>query len=254
MLIVLSPAKKLDFETAVCTEKFTVPKRLDRSEQLINKLQRISKKQIRELMDLSNNLAELNIERYKSWNSNFSPDQAKQALLAFKGDVYQGMENETLTADDLNFSQEHLRILSGLHGLLRPLDLIKPYRLEMGTKLSVGGKKNLYQFWGSSVAEDINSQLQKVGSNVLLNLASNEYFKVIDLKVFNGRIITPVFKDMKNGQLKVRFLYAKQARGMMTSYILRNRIVEPEELKSFTGGGYRFTQDLSDTDTWVFTR
>lgn len=254
MLTVLSPAKKLDYETDVCTETFTVPDGLDRSELLINKLRRTSKKKIRELMDLSENLVELNTDRYESWTPDFGSGQTKQALLAFKGDVYQGMENDTLSTSDLDFAQEHLRILSGLHGLLRPLDLIKPYRLEMGTKISVRGKKNLYQFWGSSVAERINEQLQKVNSDTLINLASNEYFKVIDLKKLEANIVTPVFKDLKNGELKVRFLYAKQARGMMTGYILRNRITEPEVLKDFNGGGYRYTKNLSDKNRWVFTR
>ena len=164
------------------------------------------------------------------------------------------MKNDELTAAELSFAQSHLRILSGLYGLLRPLDLIKPYRLEMGTKLSVRGKKDLYAFWGDEITDRVNASLIESGDNTLINLASGEYFKAINTKKLKGKMITPVFKDMKNGQLKVIFLYAKQARGMMTGYILRNGINDAEELKAFSDGGYRFTESLSDDKTWVFTR
>lgn len=254
MITLISPAKKLDYESDVCTEEFTIPEGLDRSEQLINKLQRTSNKKIGELMDLSKNLVELNAERYAQWTSDFTQGQTRQAILAFKGDVYQGMKNETLTEKELQFAQNHLRILSGLHGLLRPLDLIKPYRLEMGTKLAVRGKKDLYGFWGNEITDRLNAALEASGNNTLCNLASGEYFKAVNTKKLKGKIITPVFKDMKNGQLKVIFLYAKQARGMMAGYILRNGINNPEDMKAFSDGGYRFTQDLSDESTWVFTR
>lgn len=254
MITLISPAKKLDYESDVCTEEFTIPEGLDRSAQLINKLQKTSKKGISELMSLSDNLTDLNVERYATWTKDFSEGQRRQALLAFKGDVYQGMKNDELTKADLKFAQDHLRILSGLHGLLRPLDLIKPYRLEMGTKLSVQGKKNLYEFWSDEVTERLNQALSASGNDTICNLASNEYFKAVDTKKLNGNIITPVFKDMKNGKLKVIFLYAKQARGMMAGYILRNRINNAEDLKGFDDGGYRFTEDLSDETTWVFTR
>lgn len=254
MITVISPAKKLDYETEVCTEEFTIPEGLDRSAQLINKLQKTSKKGISELMDLSENLAELNKERYDKWTADFSEGERRQAILAFKGDVYQGMKNDDLNPDDLQFAQNHLRILSGLHGILRPLDLIKPYRLEMGTKLSVKGKKNLYDFWGDEITDRLNAALDASGNDTLCNLASGEYFKAVNEKKLNGKIITPVFKDMKNGKLKVIFLYAKQARGMMAGYILRNRVNDAEDLKGFSDGGYRFTENLSDDTTWVFTR
>ncbi|MGB0918167.1 MAG: peroxide stress protein YaaA [Flavobacteriales bacterium] len=254
MITVLSPAKKLDYQTDVCTEEFTIPEGLDRSAQLINKLQKTSKNKISEMMSLSDNLTNLNAERYENWTEDFTEGELRQAVLAFKGDVYQGMKNDQLTAGELTFAQNHLRILSGLHGLLRPLDLIKPYRLEMGTKLSVRGKKNLYEFWGDEVTNRLNTALEESGNDVLCNLASGEYFKAVNTKKLNAKMITPVFKDMKNGQLKVIFLYAKQARGMMAGYILRNGINNAEDLKGFTDGGYRFTQDLSDDSTWVFTR
>lgn len=254
MITVISPAKKLDYESEICTEKFTIPEGLDRSAQLINKLQKTSKKGISKLMSLSDNLTNLNVERYAKWTEDFSEGDRRQALLAFKGDVYQGMKNDDLNPDDLQFAQNHLRILSGLHGLLRPLDLIKPYRLEMGTKLSVKGKKNLYDFWGDEITDRLNAALDASGNDTLCNLASGEYFKAVNEKKLNGKIITPVFKDMKNGKLKVIFLYAKQARGMMAGYILRNRINDVDDLKGFSDGGYRYTEDLSDDTTWVFTR
>lgn len=254
MITVISPAKKLDYESKVCTEEFTIPEGLDRSAQLINKLQKTSKKQIGELMDLSTNLVELNADRYAQWTPDFTEGETRQAVLAFKGDVYQGMKNEELTPDDLQYAQDHLRILSGLHGLLRPLDLIKPYRLVMGTKLAVRGKKDLYGFWGDEITNRLNAALEASGNDTLCNLASGEYFKAVNTKKLKGKIITPVFKDMKNGQLKVIFLYAKQARGMMAGYILRNRINDAEDMKNFSDGGYRFDENLSDEVTWVFTR
>ena len=254
MITVISPAKKLDYKSDVCTEEFTIPEGLDRSALLVNKLQKTSKKQLSELMSLSDNLTQLNVERYASWTENFDEGETRQALLAFSGDVYQGMKNTELSESDLKFAQHHLRILSGLHGLLKPLDLIKPYRLEMGTKLSVKGKKNLYAFWGDEITNRMNIALDESGNDTLINLASGEYFKAVNTKKLKGKIITPVFKDMKNGQLKVIFLWAKQARGMMSGYILRNQINNPEDLKGFTDGGYQFTEDLSEENVWVFTR
>ena len=254
MITLISPAKKLDYKSSVCTEEFTIPEGLDRSALLINKLQKTSKKKLGELMDLSNNLVDLNAERYASWSEDFTEGETRQALLAFSGDVYQGMQNTELSETDVKFAQDHLRILSGLHGLLRPLDLIKPYRLEMGTKLAVRGKKDLYAFWGDEITNRLNVALEASGNNTLVNLASGEYFKAVNTKKLKANIITPVFKDMKNGQLKVIFLWAKQARGMMSGYILRNKINNAEDLKGFEDGGYRFTPDLSDDRTWVFTR
>lgn len=254
MLTVISPAKKLDFSSKLQTDQFSIPNNLDRSSILIQKLQKTSNRKLGELMDLSKNLVELNADRYAKWTDDFTQGETRQAILAFKGDVYQGMKNDTLTENELIFAQNHLRILSGLHGLLRPLDLIKPYRLEMSTKLAVRGKKDLYGFWGDNIAQSVNIALESSGNDSLVNLASEEYFRAANTKKLKGRIITPVFKDLKNGQLKVIFLWAKQGRGMMAGHILRNAINEPEGLKAFTGGGYCYTHELSDDNTWVFTR
>ena len=254
MITLISPAKKLDYTSKVCTAEFTIPEGLDLSALLINKLQRTSNKKISELMDLSDNLVELNAARYASWTPDFTVGQTRQALLAFKGDVYQGMKNEEFSETELQFAQKHLRILSGLHGLLRPLDLMKPYRLEMGTKLAVNGKKDLYAFWGDEITNRINAAVETSGNDTVCNLASGEYFKAVNPKKLNAEIITPVFKDFKNGTLKVISIHAKHARGMMAGHIIRNEINDVEEIKGFSDGGYRFTSDLSDSNTWVFTR
>ncbi len=254
MLILLSPAKKLDYSKQSVTDRFTLPEDLDRSAELIAVLRKMSVAQIRTLMDLSEDLASLNAERYADWEMDFSHGELKQALLAFKGDVYQGLDTDSMNADDLDFAQDHLRILSGLHGLLRPLDLIRPYRLEMGTKLTVGKAKNLYSFWGNTVTERVGEDLAASGSDVLVNLASAEYFKVLNTKKLGVRVVTPSFKDYKNGQLKSLFLYVKQARGMMAGFAIRERLTEPESLKDFNEGGYRYTDELSDANNWVFTR
>ncbi len=205
-------------------------------------------------MDLSPELTALNFERYHSWNLPFSQKNAKQAILAFQGDVYRKLKAQTLNEKELDFAQEHLRILSGLYGILRPLDLIQPYRLEMGTKLSVSGNKNLYEFWGRKLAENLLKEMEKQNTKVLINLASNEYFKAIKPKNINIPIITPVFKDFKNGQYKVLFLYAKYARGLMTRFIIKNKIDKPEKLKLFDSEGYAFDSNLSTEKEWVFTR
>lgn len=254
MLILLSPAKKLDYSASTINTELTLPDDLERSAKLIGALHKLSVKKIMGLMDLSEDLAQLNYGRYAEWDSNFTKGELKQAVLAFKGDVYQGMDADSMTADDLAFAQQHLRILSGLHGLLRPLDLIRPYRLEMGTKLAVGRSKDLYAFWGDSITERVNAQLSATKSDVLVNLASAEYFKAVKAKKLTAQIITPSFKDYKNGQLKSLFLYVKQARGMMSGFAIRNRITDTEQLKEFNGGGYRYTEELSDSNSWVFTR
>ncbi|MCF8464734.1 MAG: peroxide stress protein YaaA [Flavobacteriales bacterium] len=254
MITLISPAKKLDYKSNVCTKEFTIPECLDRSAILIKKLQRTSRKQIGELMGLSQDLVNLNVDRYASWNEDFTEGQIRQAILAFKGDVYQGMKNDELSPKELQFAQNHLRILSGLHGLLRPLDLIKPYRLEMGTKLAVKGKKDLYGFWGDEITNRVNLALESSGNDTLCNLASEEYFKAVNTKKLKANIITPVFKELKNGQLKIISLYAKQARGMMAGFIIRNGINEVDDIKGFSDGGYRYTTNLSDEKSWVFTR
>lgn len=254
MLTVISPAKKLAFGPIDEHVSSTLPSDLDLSEQIMAVLRKKSVKAIKKLMDLSDDLAEMNAQRYADWSIEHSGPTARQALFAFRGDVYQGIDADTLSPSQVAFGTGHLRILSGLHGTLRPNDLIRPYRLEMGTVLSVKGKKNLYQFWGDKVTARLQIDLDASGSDVLINLASDEYFKVVNAKKLKARIITPVFKDLKNGQYKSLFLYVKQARGMMAGYILRNAINDPEQLKQFERGGYRYTEALSTPDVWVFTR
>ncbi len=222
-------------------------------------MQTVSRKKLTELMGISKDLAQLNYERYLSWqpdsdNYRNHPGNAKQALLAFRGDVYLGMEAETFSEEDFAFAQDHLRILSGLYGLLRPLDLIQPYRLEMGTKLPVRRKKNLYQFWGPRLTDKVNEVLADSPSPVLVNLASKEYYSSLQPDGLNARIITPAFLDMKNGQYKMISFFAKKARGMMASWIIRHRLSDPEGLRDFNTGGYAWNEDLSEGDNWVFTR
>ncbi|MGB0467839.1 MAG: peroxide stress protein YaaA [Pontibacterium sp.] len=252
MLIVISPAKTLDYETTPVTNIYSQPVFLDHSAALIEQLKTLAVQDVAELMKLSDKLASLNVARYESWQPPFDTQNAKQALLAFKGDVYAGMDAETFSEDDFKFAQAHLRILSGLYGLLKPLDLIQPYRLEMGTKLDNSRGKDLYQFWGTIITEALNQEL--AGEQVLINLASNEYFKATKAKNLSGRIITPVFKDWKNGQYKIISFYAKKARGLMSRYIIQNRLEVPEQLKAFDLEGYRFAPNMSEGDTWTFIR
>lgn len=254
MLIVISPAKTLDYETPPKTKVFTTPDYLDRSQQLINRLRNYSSLDISELMKVSSKIADLNFERYEKWTKKFTPDNAKQAALAFKGDVYTGLDATTFKADDFKFAQSHLRILSGLYGLLRPLDLMQPYRLEMGTKLKTDAGKNLYEFWGSDITEGLNAQLKKIKSDILINLASNEYFKSVKTKELKAEIITPAFKEFKNGEYKMIGIYAKKARGLLSRYIIENKLSDPEDLKLFNEEGYRFNKKLSKGNNWVFTR
>ena len=254
MLTVISPAKTLDYETPAQTQISTMPRFLDDSVQLIDTLQTYSVQDIAELMKLSDKLAALNVARYADWAPNFDGKPAKQAILAFKGDVYTGLDAESLSEEKLLYAQKHLRILSGLYGVLKPLDLMLPYRLEMGTKLNTPKGKDLYQFWGGKLTESLNSELQSEEQPVLVNLASNEYFKAIKPKSLNARVITPVFKDWKSGQYKIISFYAKKARGLMTSYIIDQEINDPEQLKAFDYEGYRFSASMSEGDTLVFIR
>jgi uncharacterized protein len=254
MLIVISPAKTLDYETPAKTKVFTTPDFLDNSQQLINRLRNFSSLDISELMKVSAKIADLNFDRYESWKKPFTQKNAKQAILAFKGDVYTGLDAETFKADDFKFAQKHLRVLSGLYGLLRPLDLMQPYRLEMGTKLKTDAGKNLYEFWGSDITQGLNKQLQKIKSKYLINLASNEYFKSVRVKELNAEIITPAFKEFKNGEYKMIGIYAKKARGLLSRYIIQNKLSDPEDLKLFDEDGYRFNKKLSKGNSWVFTR
>lgn len=254
MLLVISPAKTLDFDTAPHISEFSQPRFLPQSQTLIDTLTPLSVQDIAVMMKLSDKLAALNVARYESWETPFTPDNAKQAVLAFKGDVYTGLDASTLTADDLSFAQNHLRILSGLYGVLKPLDLMQPYRLEMGTKLENAKGRDLYQYWGNTLVDSLNQELSEQTEAVLINLASNEYYKAAKEKSIQGRIITPIFKDWKNGKYKIISFYAKKARGLMARYIIENKITDPAALKDFKTDGYRFDQAESSGDNWVFLR
>ncbi len=254
MLIVVSPAKTLDYETPSRTKTFTLPDYLDDSAELIHRMREFSALDIAELMKVSSKIAELNFDRFEAWNKNFTEKNAKQAVLAFKGDVYTGLDAESFSARDFKFAQTHLRILSGLYGLLRPLDLMQPYRLEMGSKLSNERGKNLYEFWGDTLTDGLNAQLKKIKSEYLINLASNEYFKAVKPKQINGEIITPAFKEYKNGDYKMIGFYAKKARGLLSRYIIQNQLSDIEDIKSFDMEGYKFNKSLSKGNNWVFTR
>lgn len=252
MLVLLSPAKTLDFETPLITQTHSQPEFTSEAEPLINVLREKAPQDIADLMKLSDKLAALNVARYQGWTPKHGPDNARQALLAFKGDVYTGLDAETLSEADLEYAQSHLRILSGLYGLLKPLDLMQPYRLEMGTSLNTDKGRTLYAYWGSTITDRLNTELS--GDDVVVNLASNEYFKSVQPKKLNGRLITPIFKDQKNGQYKIISFWAKKARGLMARYIIDKRVAQPEQLKAFDYEGYVFNEAMSEGDTWVFTR
>lgn len=254
MLIVISPAKTLDYETPPKTKVFTTPDYLEHSQRLINRLRNFSSLDISDLMKVSAKIADLNFDRYESWKLPFTQKNAKQAILAFKGDVYTGLDASTFKTNDFKFAQNHLRVLSGLYGLLRPLDLMQPYRLEMGSKLKTDQGKNLYEFWGGDITQGLNEQLKKIKSDILINLASNEYFKSVRPKELNAEIITPAFKEFKNGDYKMIGIYAKKARGLLSRYIILNKLNDPEDIKSFSEDGYRFNKKLSKDNNWVFTR
>lgn len=254
MLITLSPSKGQDFESPSLSKKHSKPADLKESELLIKELRKINDKQLQELMAVSENIAKLNVDRYKKFNTPFTTKNAKQALFAFKGDVYGGLDLEKFTEDDFAYAQDHLRILSGLYGCLRPLDLIQPYRLEMKTRLKNPRGDNLYQFWDDHITESINKELKKQQEPVLVNLASNEYFKSVKPKKLAGRLLNINFKETKDGRTRVVAIFAKRARGMMADYIIRNRIENPEDLKKFKLGGYNFNKALSDDKQWTFER
>lgn len=254
MLMVISPAKTLDFETPPTTKKHTLPQYLDHSQELIAQLRALTPAQIGELMGLSDKLAGLNAARFGSWTPDFTPGNAKQAILAFKGDVYTGLDADTLSPAQLDYAQRHLRMLSGLYGLLRPLDLMQPYRLEMGTKLANARGKDLYAFWGTRISEWLNEALAEQGDDVLLNLASNEYFSSIKRNALNARVIDTEFRDLKNGQYKIISFYAKKARGLMSRFVIKEKIDSPDRLKGFDAQGYRFSAELSKADKLVFLR
>lgn len=249
MLAVISPAKTQDFSPANM-HVYTQPRQIKQSEALIDILKRKTKNEIAKLMSISDKLAQLNFDRFQTFATPFNLDNAKQALLAFKGDVYTGIDAAHLSADDLDFAQDNLRMLSGLYGVLRPLDLIAPYRLEMGTRLENPQGKNLYEFWGNKISQMLN----KDEPEVIINLASNEYFKGIDKNALNAKIINIVFKERKNAHYKIIGIYVKRARGLMAHYIIKNRLINPEDLKAFNTDNYQFQAKMSAADLWVFTR
>ncbi|WP_105102529.1 peroxide stress protein YaaA [Microbulbifer pacificus] len=254
MLIVISPAKTLDYESEIPTLETTQPDFLKDSAVLIKELKALSPQDISALMKISDKLGVLNYDRFHCWKRPFTVDNARPALLAFKGDVYTGLEAETLKKRDFDFAQKHLRMLSGLYGLLRPLDLMQPYRLEMATKFANSRGKNLYEFWDGKITAALNEQLKALKSRELINLASNEYFKSVRPKHLDADVITPHFKDGKNGQYKMISFFAKKARGMMSRWAIDNRVRKAERLKDFNVAGYYFSAEHSSGNDWVFLR
>ena len=260
MIIVLSPAKSLDYDTPAHIETHTIPDFVDDAAELIADLRRLSPQQIGSLMSISDPLARLNFQRYADWSKQFSQTNAKQAVLAFNGDVYEGFDAKSLSPADLDYAQQHVRVLSGLYGLLRPLDLLQPYRLEMGTRFENARGKDLYAFWGERITHAINAQIERnrevaaKSASVLVNCASNEYFKAVKPKKLTAPVITPVFEDWKGGRYKIISFHAKRARGLMARYAVENRVAEPEALKAFDVEGYAFDADASNDSTYVFRR
>lgn len=254
MLIVISPAKNLDYETPPVTDQHTTPEFIAESKQLIAELRKLAPQDVSKLMSISDKLGTLNYDRYQAWKPTFTFKNSKQAVLAFNGDVYTGLQAETFKANDFKFAQQHLRILSGLYGVLRPLDLMQAYRLEMGTKFGAGKAKNLYEFWGDKITDKLNEDLRAVKSKLLVNLASNEYFKAVQPKRLNAEVVTPAFKDWKNGEYKMISFCAKKARGLMSAYIIKNRITKASDLEGFDSEGYAYNPSLSKPNAPVFTR
>ncbi len=254
MLSILSPAKTLDYDTAPITKKSSQPLFVEQAASLIETARELDPEGIQALMGVSEKIAALNHERFINWQPDFSLRNAKQSVLAFKGDVYTGLQADTLSQDELAFAQKHLRILSGLYGLLRPLDLMQPYRLEMGLPFENSGGKNLYEFWGEQITQTLNKHLKTSGSRVLVNLASNEYFKAVKPKLLDAEVITPQFRDLKNGQYKMISFFAKKARGVMARFIIQEGMNDPEGLKDFSGDGYFFSAEHSSGNDWVFLR
>jgi len=252
MLVIVSPAKKLDFENKAPVDTHGVPKFLAKSKKLITGLKKCSPAEISKLMKLSETLTDLNVKRYKSFKTPFNLKNSKQAMYAFKGDTYVGLDAETMSAPQVKYADGHLRILSGLYGILSPLELIQPYRLEMGTKFSCEGNKNLYEFWKEDLTDELNSLLKK--EKILLNCASNEYSSAIDFKKLEGTVVTPIFKETKGDDFKVVGLFAKRARGMMARFVIENKVTTVSELKEFKMDGYKFRKTMSKENELVFTR
>ncbi|ELY4127883.1 peroxide stress protein YaaA [Cronobacter malonaticus] len=254
MLILISPAKTLDYQSPLATARFTQPELLDHAQQLIDVARRLTDEEIASLMSISSKLASLNATRFNDWQPDFTPDNARQAILAFKGDVYTGLQAETFSDADFDFAQQHLRMLSGLYGVLRPLDLMQPYRLEMGTRLANPRGNDLYTFWGETITQKLNEAIAAQGDNVVVNLASDEYFRAVKPAKLNAEIIKPVFLDEKNGKFKVISFYAKKARGLMSRYIIEHRLTKPEQLTAFDSEGYFFDEASSAGNELVFKR
>jgi len=254
MLFLLSPAKKLDYDSPVSTSTHTQPLFVKRSAELIKVLKTKSAEDIAGLMKLSQALSELNVQRYAEWKPKFDQKNSRQAVLAFNGDVYEGLAAETLSESQLTWAQEHVAILSGLYGVLRPLDLMQPYRLEMGTRLQNSRGKNLYEFWGTEIAQYLNERLADQPSRIVINLASEEYFKAVDLKALDARVVQCVFQDYKNGVYKIISFNAKRARGLMARFAIETKAKTPAALKKFNVEGYAFAAEASSEDKLVFRR
>src|SRR5699024_5922142 len=254
MLMVISPAKTLDYTSPLATEDYSQPRFLEQSSQLVEVLRELSPSELASLMKLSDKLTGLNVARFTEWQPNFTPDNARQAILAFKGDVYSGLDASSLSADDFAYAQQHLRILSGLYGVLRPLDIMQPYRLEMGSRLANPGGKNLFEFWGERLTESLNQCLAEQNSDTLLDLASNEYFKAVQPKLLKATLVNVDFKDLKNDEYKIISFYAKKARGIMARYVIQHKIDTVEALHDFNEQGYYYSAEQSKPNHLVFLR
>jgi len=254
MLVLLSPAKDMNLDPPPDGLGHSMPELMKETRQLVDAVRRLSKADLKRLMHVNDKLAALNHERFRAFSTPFTPDNAKQAALAFAGDVYRGLDATTLTADDLAWAQDHVRILSGLFGLLRPLDLIQPYRLEMGLPLKTERGATLYEFWGTKLTDKVNDALKRMGGATIVNLASHEYFGAVDAARLKGRLVTPQFKEVRDGKARSLQFFLKKARGLMARFIVQNRIEDAAALKDFNAEGYRIDARLSDGDTWVFAR
>lgn len=254
MLAIISPAKTLDYDSDIPKLAYTQPHLTDYSEQLIQICRQFSPNELASLMSISDKLAGLNVARYAQWQKAHNEQNARAAIYAFKGEVYAGLDAYSLTAEDIQFAQTHLAMLSGLYGLLKPLDLMQPYRLEMGTKLANPNGKDLYAYWGNIITQSLQQAIDNQGDNVLINLASDEYYKAVNAQQLKARIIKPIFLDNKNGKYKVISIYAKKARGLMCRYLIQNRLTHPEQLKAFDLEGYEFDEINSTETEWVFKR
>ena len=250
---IISPAKKLDYSPVEKNIDSTIPSLLEHSNELIKDLKSLNPQEVSSLMSLSDKLGALNYERFQEWKTPFTKSNSKQAILAFKGDVYQGLDAESLSETELIWAQKHVRILSGLYGILKPMDLMQPYRLEMGTKFATKRGQNLYDFWNSIITEELNKNFSSDNTNVL-NLASNEYFKSINVSELKANVISPVFMDKKNGKYKIISFFAKKARGLMTRYVIKNRIEDITDIQNFEEGGYFFSEAMSENNKPVFCR